>query len=152
MTAIRPARPEEAPAISALALRSKGHWGYGAEAMAVFRTELTISPAELRAARAHVVEDEGALAGFYTLRARGEGVIELEHLFVDPTRLRRGLGAALFRHAREGARLGGFRRMIILSDPHAAGFYQAMGAHLQERVPSSIPGREIPVFALDLLC
>jgi predicted N-acetyltransferase YhbS len=84
------------------------------------------------------------------LGGRGQGVVELEHLFVEPSRLRRGLGAALFRHAVEQARAAGFRRLTILSDPHAAGFYQAMGAQLEERVPSSIPGREIPVFALTL--
>src|SRR5581483_9656510 len=108
MTPIRPARPDEAAAISALALRSKAHWGYSPDAMAVFQAELTLSPAEVLTGRAHVVEEEGQLVGFYTLRARGQGVIELEHLFVEPGRLRRGLGAALFWHALELARAAGF--------------------------------------------
>jgi hypothetical protein len=39
---IRPARPDEAGAISALALRSKGHWGYDAAFLAACRENLTI--------------------------------------------------------------------------------------------------------------
>jgi GNAT superfamily N-acetyltransferase len=145
--AIRPARPDEAEAISALALRSKAHWPYGSEQLAVFRRELTLAAGDVVARRAHVLVEDGQLVGFYTLTRR-EGDAELEHLFVEPARLGRGLGSALFRHACALARREGFGRLVIQSDPNAAGFYAALGARLERHVPSSIPGRELPLFSV----
>lgn len=147
---IRPALPQDAGAISALALRSKGHWGYSAEQMAVFARELTLSPVELAARVSHVAEEDGRIVGFFTLEPSDGGAAELEHLFVDPARLRCGLGAALFRHACAVARAAGFRALVIQSDPNAAGFYESMGARLRGHVDSSIPGRRLPLFELEL--
>jgi GNAT superfamily N-acetyltransferase len=118
--------------------------------MAVFRGELTFTPAQVVGRRTHVVEEAGAIVGFYTLLPRAEGEGELEHLFVDPGSLRRGVGAALFRHACALAVELGWPRLVIQSDPNAAGFYQAMGARLERHIPSSIPGRTIPFFGFDL--
>src|SRR4051794_14822434 len=150
MNRIRPAIAEEAEVISSLAIRSKAHWGYTPEQMVVFSRELVLSPAELATRRAHVLEENGRIIGLYTLVARADDAAELDHLFIDPSRLGSGLGAALFRHACVVAQQAGFRRLSILSDPHAVGFYAAMGARLEGYVPSSIPGRQLPVFTLDL--
>jgi GNAT superfamily N-acetyltransferase len=150
VSSIRPALPEEAAEISVVALRSKAHWGYAGAQMAVFGPELTLSASELVARKAHVFEEGGRIVGFFTLMGREEGVGELEHIFVDPTRLRRGIGAALFRHACVVAREAGWRRLVIQSDPNAAGFYQRMGARLERYIPSSIPGRKLPLFSIAL--
>ena len=41
--------------------------------------------------------------------------------------------------------------MTILADPHAAGFYERMGARFLRMAPSdTIPGRELPFYGLDL--
>jgi GNAT superfamily N-acetyltransferase len=147
-TAIRPAVPAEAPTISTLAIRSKAHWGYTPERMAVFGLELTIAPEQIVPRRTHVLTVAGALRGFYTLKPRGRGVLELEHLFVDPAYLRRGYGTALFRHACRTAAAAGCRKLGIQSDPHAAGFYRKQGAQLIREIPSSIRGRSLPWFEL----
>jgi GNAT superfamily N-acetyltransferase len=147
---IRPARPDEAAAISALAMRSKASNGYTDEQMEVFRRELALDPGDIRAHRAHVLVEEERIVAFYTLTARGDGAAELEHLFVEPARFGRGLGSALFRHACALARGEGFARVVIQSDPSAAGFYAALGARLERHVPSSIPGREIPLLSFPL--
>ena len=41
---VRPAVPAEAGEISAMALRSKGHWGYDAAFLEACRADLTIDP------------------------------------------------------------------------------------------------------------
>ena len=43
MLALRPARPEEAPALTELCLRSKAVWGYDAAFMQACRRELTMT-------------------------------------------------------------------------------------------------------------
>jgi GNAT superfamily N-acetyltransferase len=149
-TAIRPARPTEADALSALALRSKAHWNYPPEQLAIFRGELTIAAEQVAQRRAHVIEEDGQLLGFYTLLPTTQDNAELEHLFVDPAHLGRGLGRALFHHACDVARRAGIATLVIQSDPNAAGFYRALGARLDRQIPSSIPGRTLPFFSFPL--
>ena len=147
---IRPAWSTEAEDISALAIRSKAHWGYTEEQMAVFREELTVTGEHITPKRTHVLEADGVIAGFYTLVPHDASTIELEHLFIEPTQLRQGYGSQLFWHAAQTAQRAAFQLLVIQSDPHAAGFYTALGARLTREIPSSIPGRVIPSFELDL--
>jgi GNAT superfamily N-acetyltransferase len=147
---IRPARLDEAAALSALALRSKAFWGYSPEFIEQCRAELTLRPEELGALRAHVADDRGELLGFFTVRgAPPEG--ELDCLYVDPAAMRRGLGRALLAAARALARREGFRALAVHSDPNAEAFYLRHGATRVGDVPSaSIPGRTLPLLRLAL--
>lgn len=150
LPALRPAWPEEAPALSDLALRSKGHWGYDADFLAACRAELTLDPHLLAAHRTLVAEVDGRLAGFGTV----EGVPpygELGMLFVEPDLLGRGIGGVLLAALVERARTEGFTRLSIDADPHAEAFYLARGAVRTGSIPSSsIPGRTLPRLELDL--
>jgi ribosomal protein S18 acetylase RimI-like enzyme len=146
MKRIRRAQPEDAEAISGLALRSKAHWSYSDEQMAVFRLELVLSPDQVLQSNAHVIEEAARLLGFYTLSQLGDQRTELEHIFVDPAFLGGGIGRALFRHACSVAAESGARVLVVRSDPHAAGFYRTLGGEFTGDIDSSIPGRKIPTF------
>jgi len=155
--AIRPARPQEADELGALAVRSKAHWGYDAAFMAAFRDELKISADQLAARRTYVAVTRGPDAGAVE-RILGFGTIEgeppageLGMLFVDPPAIGRGVGGALFSHLSAVAVDLGFHRLTIASDPNAEPFYLARGAVRIGGVPSvSIPGRTLPLLALAL--
>ncbi|RYJ29518.1 putative acetyltransferase [Streptomyces sp. L-9-10] len=126
---IREARPDEAPALSALMLRSKAHWGYDEAFLAACRDELTISGGEVTARRLAVAEDEasGEALGVASLEGRApDGTLGL--LFVEPRAIGRGIGRALYAHVLDRARELGFERLTIDSDPHAVDFYRALGA------------------------
>ena len=143
-------KPEDAAAVSQLAIRSKSVWGYSSEQMAVFRKELTITGAEIGNKIANAATIGGQLIGFYTLRP-GDDEAELEHIFVDPAWLKKSVGSTLLQHALDECRRRGLRRVIVLSDPNASGFYEKANAVLVENIPSSIPGRTIPKFEFDLI-
>ena len=96
---IRAARPDEVEAISNSAIRSKAVWAYAEEEMKVFRPELIISPQHVLNSHAHLMEQGAQLLGFYSLAEIGAAVGELEHIFVDPDHLGRGVGRALFGRA-----------------------------------------------------
>lgn len=148
---IRPARPDEAAALTGLVLRSKAHWGYGEEFLALCREELALRPEELETLRAHVAErDGGPLLGVFTIRgAPPEGT--LEHLYVEPSAMGLGVGGTLLRAARDVARSSGFSALLIHSDPNAEAFYLREGAVRAGSVPSgSIPGRVLPLLRLEL--
>lgn len=148
---LRPARPDEAGRLSALALRSKAHWGYDEAFMASCVAELTLHPSEVERRRTTVAEDaDGRLLGLVTLE--GEPPVgELGLMFVDPDAMGLGVGRRLFEHMREAARAAGFRAVGWAADPNAVPFYEAMGGRHVGVTPSgSIPGRTLPLMELRL--
>ena len=147
----RAAQADEAAALSALALRSKGSWGYDEAFLEACRAELTLTAEILERHPTFVVEDAGGLAGFFTLEPKSRDVVELGLLYVEPRCQGRGVGRALMEHASSEARARGFRTIEIQADPYAEGFYLAMGAaRVGTRPSGSIPGRELPLLRLDL--
>ncbi|MEU6395066.1 GNAT family N-acetyltransferase [Streptomyces sp. NPDC046939] len=148
---IRAARPEEAAELSALALRSKAHWGYDEAFMAACVAELTLRPEEVEARRTVVAQaPDGRLVGLATLEGeppRGE----LGLMFVAPEAMGGGVGRLLFDHVREAARAAGFTGFDWAADPNAVPFYEAMGGRRVGTVPSgSLPGRVLPLMELAL--
>jgi GNAT superfamily N-acetyltransferase len=141
---IRLARPGEAPALGALCVRSKAHWGYDAAFMRLSYRSLQIDPAAIDAGRVFVAADErDAPLGVADCCALPEpGAFDLLHLFVDPRALRRGVGRTLFEAACTWCVAQGATRLVILSEPNAAAFYQRLGARLIGQAPSdAVPGR-----------
>ena len=149
---IEQAVPDDAPSLSALAIRSKAHWGYSQEFMEACVMELTITTAQLESQElvAFKAFEGDLLLGFYALEFLGNEVCELDALFVEPEHIGRGIGRALLEHARSQA-IGLSARVIsIQGDPNAAAFYEAAGArHIGDRESRSIPGRYLPLYELD---
>lgn len=149
---VRRARPEEATAISALAMRSKAHWGYDAAFLERSRDDLTITAQEIASASVYVFEDHNGIAGFYQLRPAEDGLLVLNDLFVDPSAIGQGVGRRLWEHAVTVARELGFAELSFQSDPHAEGFYLAMGAvRVGESASTVVPGRMLPLMRYSLL-
>jgi N-acetylglutamate synthase-like GNAT family acetyltransferase len=126
---IRLARREEAAALSELCARSKAVWGYYPDFMALARAALEVKPEEIAAGDVWVAEADGSVVGVAAL-AQGDapGTIDLAKLFVMPAQFRNGIGRALFAHSVAVARRRGARRLPILADPNAVGFYEANDA------------------------
>ena len=72
------------------------------------------------------MEDDRAV-GFYLLTTESDGM-HLDHLWIAPHAMGRGIGRALFEHAVEQARRLGHQTLKIEADPNAEGFYTRMGA------------------------
>jgi len=146
---IRDATPDDAEALSALALRSKAHWGYDDAFMAACVDELTVTPAKLGDWTVRLYEDGGTTAGFYALSSEsGSAIAEL--FFVDPPAIGTGVGRALWADMVDKAAMDSVT-LRIESDPQAEGFYARMGAVRTGTCESaSIPGRRLPVLLYDL--
>ncbi|GLX17188.1 GNAT family N-acetyltransferase [Streptomyces lavendulae] len=138
MAKLRAARPGEAEALTALVMRSKAHWGYDAAFLAACAPQLRVREAELAARRIAVAENaRGELLGLASLDDVGDGpggapgdgpAARLGLLFVEPSAIGLGTGRLLYRDVLRRAAALGVRRLLIDADPHAAGFYRAMGA------------------------
>lgn len=140
--------PGDAGALSALALRSKGHWSYDADFLEACRSELTLTAEQAALTRVFRAAD-GSVCGFHLLAPDPDGDPErgeLLMLFVDPAAIGTGVGRALLDDALRHAGGRGWSTLRVESDPGAEGFYVSHGARRVGTVPSgSVPGRELPL-------
>ena len=148
---IRRARLSDAEVLTAIAHGAKRHWGYPEHWIGVWVTELTVTGEYIAACPVYVAECEMEIVGFYALCPSGSRC-SLDHLWVRPASMGRGIGRLLFRHAVETARDGGSAELRIDSDPNAAGFYRRMGARWCGVVGAPMDGRhrERPQFSVQL--
>ncbi|MEU8495841.1 GNAT family N-acetyltransferase [Streptomyces lavendulae] len=147
MAKVRAARDGEAAALTALVMRSKAYWGYDAGFLASCAPELAVREGELALRRIAVAENgPGSLLGVTSLEVlegepggapEGE-VARLGLLFVEPSAIGRGVGRLLYRDVLGRAAALGVRRLLIDSDPHAVGFYRAMGAVASAGAPPGL--------------
>jgi len=87
---------------------------------------LVLGPEGLGEGRTWVAEEDGALVGFATW-ADVDGVTELEDLFVDPARRRRGHARALVSRIGAELRGRGVGRLEVTANPDALAFYRTAG-------------------------
>jgi GNAT superfamily N-acetyltransferase len=143
---IRRAVEHEASALSAIAMAAKAHWPYTAAQLEAWRGDLTIAAELIASSPIFVAELKGEIAGFYSLSEEA-GIWSLEHLWVAPGCMRRGLGRALLSHAVEFAAQSGAAVLAIDADPYAEPFYIACGARRVGAIAAPIegqPARERP--------
>lgn len=151
---LRAACAGEGQVLSDLAMRSKAYWGYPAQFLEACRAELTVTEAQLVAPEwlFAVAQAGQAIAGFCALHRPAAVACDLDALFVAPEWMGRGIGRRLLCHAIDQAARWGIARLTVVSDPHAAGFYRAMGARATGWCASqSVPGRSLPTFAIEVV-
>jgi GNAT superfamily N-acetyltransferase len=146
---IRRARAADAPVLTEIAHAAKRHWGYPDELMELWDADLTVTPDFAAAPTVFCVAEGERVLGFYALSRDGVE-FELEHMWVAPPFMGRGLGAMLFAHATATARSMNGAVLRIASDPHAEGFYRRMGARRVGEAASTPSGRMLPLLVVDL--
>jgi ribosomal protein S18 acetylase RimI-like enzyme len=88
---------------------------------------LELSDDAVREGRMQVAADESyAVVGFASYLIT-EGVAELVDLFVDPSHMRRGIGAALVRAICEQLEELDFESLDVIANQHAVAFYERVG-------------------------
>lgn len=150
--AIRAARRSDAPTLTALALAAKAHWSYPPEWLELWRNALTVTPTDIERWIVRVVTDSADEPLGFSAVAPAEPRWVLEHLWVHPPAMGRGIGRLLLRDALDVAVAGGAPGLAIEADPHAAAFYLQCGARPAGDVAAPMPGapdRTLPRFVLD---
>lgn len=104
----------------------------GDAAMLLARPEFLIFAGEgIAAGRTRVAatapDGDGTVLGFATVAVSHDDGPELEDLFVDPDRRRRGIGRHLVLDIVRTSRRAGHRRLWVTGNPHASAFYLAVG-------------------------
>ena len=137
---IRPAHPNEASRLSAIAVEAKAYWGYAPEQIERWGNELIVTATNIAATPTFVAELDDEIVGFYSIVPSSQ-FWRLDNLWVAPAFMRRGIGRALFEHAVATALRGGSKGIAIDADPNAESFYLACGARRTGTIPAPIPGQ-----------
>jgi GNAT superfamily N-acetyltransferase len=135
------ALPEDAAELSSIAREAKGHWGYPESWLRQWDGVLTLSQGYVEEHPVYAVASGGGFLGFFALVQRGADA-QLDHFWVRPSAMGKGLGRRLFEFAEEVGRLAGATTLRVESDPHAEGFYLRMGAVRFGEVPAAMDGVE----------
>lgn len=151
MIQIRPVNPEEAGALTQIALAAKRHWGYPERWIAIWTPQLTFSPDYFETNESWAAVDGDVPMAFYTLLEANE-IASIENLWVLPEYMGQGIGKQLFLHAVATARARGYKALQLDADPNALGFYERMGMHKVGERHSEVDGqpRLLPIMEMSL--
>ncbi|WP_369684871.1 GNAT family N-acetyltransferase [Collimonas fungivorans] len=109
-----------------------------------WREDLTVTGTYLARSFTYVAELNGVITGFYSLCATDSvSGWPLEHLWVVPDCMGRGVGRALLRHAAGLAAGQGVENLTIDAEPYAEPFYIACGAQRIGVVAAPLEGEPL---------
>ncbi len=151
MIVIRRVYPEEADALTQIALAAKRHWGYPEYWMELWTPQLTFNAKYFEVSESWVALENANPIAFYTLLDKN-GIAWIENLFVAPVFIRKGVGKRLFLHALGLARQRKYKTLQLEADPNAVGFYEKMGMHKIGERHSEVDGqpRILPIMERNL--
>ena len=125
--AIRRAAPSEADSLKALARASKAYWGYPQSYMREWSYDARITEGFISNHDVFCAEVGASITGFYALSPE-DHASRIEHFWVAPAFIGRGVGKALFEHAVARACSIGASVLVVTAEPKSAAFYERMGA------------------------
>jgi|ERR1041385_2216236 GNAT superfamily N-acetyltransferase len=140
MIEIRRATPDESDKLTALAHAAKRHWNYPKEWIDSWKSDLTLTPEFIAGNEVFVAIIDDAVAGCCAL-VIGEASAELEHMWIYPEQMGKGVGRALFEHVAQRAAELGSNELELSADPHAQSFYERMGATRIGDIPADMFGQ-----------
>ena len=155
---IRSAKQNEAIILTGISFASKGYWGYPEEYFVIWKHELTISPGYIEKNTVYIYEIGNSVVGYYSIVELPEDIdvsgiklargFWLEHMFIEPRHIGKGIGSTMFRHLQDRCKEMGTGELGILSDPNSRGFYEKMGCRYVRDFPSTIKNRTTPYLIL----
>src|SRR2546423_4726706 len=148
---IRKAKSEQAEVLTAIAHAEKRHWRYPESWIVQWKTDLTITAEFILNHEVFVAWVGDKIVGCCAL-VLNEPVAEIEHMWIDPAQMGRGIGRALFAHATERARQLHVSALELSADPNAERFYERMGAKRIGEIHADMDGqpRVLPRMKIDL--
>ncbi len=124
---MRSATLAERASLEDLQRRSSMHEPMYRAQLAAHPDAIELPAEQIRAGAVRVAEQDGVIVGFAVLLAPVAGGCELDGLFVEPSRMRGGVGRRLIGDAKGIARQRGATRIDVVANPQAVAFYERVG-------------------------
>ena len=123
---VRQAAADDVPALRGVFRRASLDNAGDREVLLAHPEVLVWSGEAIVGGRVRVAVEDGTIVGFATT-VPVDGGLELEDLFVEPDRMRRGIGRRLVQDVLDAARADGVEHVWVTANPHAMEFYTAVG-------------------------
>ena len=137
---VAPATANYLDRYNALIARSKAHWTWPSGYLVPALERLRITPDYFADNIGLEMLLNGELAGFCAVK-RGDDCVLLDHLWIEPDHMGRGVGAFAVARVVAIAKGAGLTQIDVWPDPPAEGFYLRQGfLTTGERLPSRIVG------------
>ena len=148
---IQRATTTQANELTQIAFAAKRHWGYPERWIQIWSPILTITPEFIAHYETYVAILDSVSVGFFAISINDERA-SLEHMWVLPEYMGKGVGAELFRCMLSRCKELGAQMLEIESDPNAQGFYEHMGAIRVGQSASELDGqtRILPILEVKL--
>lgn len=157
---IRTAKKKDVEILTDISFESKGYWQYPKHYFDIWKDELTITIEYIKKNRVFVIEQKGRIVGYYSLVELKEDLtisditlnkgFWLDHMFLLPQFIGKGLGAKIFKHLVEQCKKLQISSFSVLADPNSKRFYEKMGCKYQKEYPSTIKNRTTPLLKYSL--
>lgn len=143
---IRRAKIEDSKVLSEIAFEAKGFWNYPQEWMEKWKDGLTIKPEYIEANELYCLAVNEKVFGWFAIEFQPNSKNgSLEHLWIRPSEIGKGLGRILIEKIISLANQFGLEELEVTSDPNAQGFYEKYEFELYDKVESQPKGRFLPV-------
>ena len=142
--------PNQAQILTRISFAAKRHWGYPEHWIQIWSPLLTITPEFIEGHETYVAWIDKKPVGFCALSLEKERA-SVEHLWVLPDFMGKGVGAGLFRHVFSRCKELGVQVLEIESDPNAQGFYERMGAKKMGEIVGEVDGQPRILPLLEIL-
>ena len=142
---IQKAKLEDHHELSELTKKSKAYWGYGEEQIKAWASDLTITSKYIEKHSTIVLRKESEIVAYYSYFAMDEHTAYLDNLFVHPDEMGKGYGKLLLLDFFKSAKMEGFTKASLDSDPHAEPFYKSFGFKTVGQKETSITSRFLPI-------
>lgn len=148
---ILPANPEQADALTEIAVAAKRYWNYPERWIQIWLPQLTVSAGYIAEHETWVAQAADGLTAWYSLKET-KGELWLDHLWVSPGFIGKGIGRKLVLHSLERSRQRHASVLKVLADPNAESFYRHMGAEKIGEQAGEVDGepRILPVMEITL--
>lgn len=158
---VRRAIPSDALFLTSISFAAKRYWNYPEEYLEIWKDELTITEEYIKKNIVFVAQKNATIIGYCAISHKKEECLMgqvlvkaghwLDHIFVRPAYIKKGIGTILIERAVEYCKENQFEVLNIISDPNTNGFYSKVGAEYICDIPSCIEGRSVALFRLPIL-
>ncbi|MBA5629639.1 GNAT family N-acetyltransferase [Moheibacter lacus] len=140
---------EDIDELSAVAIRSKRHWGYSKEAMELWNQNLTITEDFLNAHTVIKATLEDEIVGFFALEEI-KPTTRIAQYWIDTPYMRKGYGSVMYDYLRDYLKKRNVEKVTLVLDPNGIAFFEKKGATILSKIEHKVKNKflyivEVPV-------
>lgn len=139
-------KPRDSKFLTDTALLSKKYWGYDDSLMDLWKTDLEVSEEYILKNEVIKVYEQNRFIGFYGIKFINKDEAEIDHLWLIPGKIKKGLGRLIFNHIFVCLKLKNYNKATLVAEPNAKGFYEKMGGRVIGQFQSKVSGRFLDIY------